>query len=140
MFSLQQTVVDIKTEETPQEAKDQAKRTKNMNSLLNATAFPLFMAILVTVIKDGNSFTFYTTLMPLTFIGLCLQIVIAVAIVAKSGLSHHSEETDPMKKRRRLHQSTFDMWLQIITTISLAINLAVHAFFTARVLKSDPNL
>jgi hypothetical protein len=134
------SVVGIQNSDVSEIAKNQAKRKKNMNSLLNATAFPLFMAILVTVIKDGESFTFYTTLMPLTFVGLALQIVLAIAIVAKNGLSYHPEETDPTKMRKRLHRSTFDMWLQILTTVSLAINLAVHAFFTARVLKSDPNL
>ena len=116
--------------------KNQQKRKKNINSLLNATALPLFMAILVTVVKDGEAYTFYTTLMPLTLIGITLQLAVAIILVCKKGLSYHPEEVNEEKKRNRIHASTFDMWMQILTVISLAINLAVNAFFTARVRKS----
>jgi hypothetical protein len=115
--------------------KNHQKRKQNINSLLNAIAFPLFMAILVTVIKDGKEYTFYTVLMPLTFIGISLQVVIAIIIVCKRGLTYRPDEVNEDKKRHRLPTSTFNMWMQVLTVISLAINLAVHSFFTARVRK-----
>jgi hypothetical protein len=123
--------------------KAQEKRKKQVNSLINATAFPLFMAIFVTIVKDGNSFTFFTTLLPLTLIAIVLQIIIAVAVVCKDSITHNDDDTHvdleaaAKKKRRRFHRPTFNMIIQLLTVLSLTLNLAVNAFFTARELRGD---
>ena len=44
-----------------------------------------------------------------------------------------------LAKRRRIAKlkARFDLALQIATTLSIALNMAVHAFFAARVLETD---
>ena len=44
-----------------------------------------------------------------------------------------------LAKRRRMVKlkARFDFALQIATTLSVALNMAVHAFFAARVLETD---
>ena len=99
------------------------------------------MAIFVTVVKNGNSFTFYETLLPLAITGMLLQLTIAVAVVCEDSVTHNQDNMAPdleaaaIKKGKRVHKSTFDIWIQILTVISLVNNLAVNAFFSARKMK-----
>ena len=81
--------------------------------------------------------------MPLLFLSLALQIAIAIAIVIRNGMVHIKHPLDveaaTMVKRRSIAKlkARFDLSLQIATTVSIALNMAVHAFFAARVLETD---
>lgn len=104
------------------------------------------MAVLVTVIKEGEKFSFYRTLMPLTLLGILIQVSIAIAVVCKHALSNKDDDERVArdgacatgKKSMKVKRSTFNICLQLLTLFSIFVNLAVNAFFTARVIKEVP--
>ena len=61
----------------------------------------------------------------------------------RNGMAHTKQPLDveaaSLEKRRRIAKlkARFDFALQIATTLSVALNMAVHAFFAARVLETD---
>jgi hypothetical protein len=118
----------------------QEKRKRNINSLINATSLPIFIAIFVAVVNKGDSFTFYETLLPLSTIGMLLQVAIALASVCKDYITYDQSmaldlEAAAIQKGKRVQKPTFEVWIRILTVLSLANSLTVSAFFSAQKMK-----
>jgi hypothetical protein len=94
----------------------------------------------VAVVNKGDSFTFYETLLPLSTIGMLLQVAIALASVCKDYITYDQSmaldlEAAAIQKGKRVQKPTFEVWIRILTVLSLANSLTVSAFFSAQKMK-----
>ena len=98
-----------------------------IKSVLNATALSQNLALLIAVLKDGESQLFYKPLLFLLAIAIIIQATVAVGIIWYSTIPTHQlckEACDQLQKFNRI--------LMMFTTVSLMLNISVNVVFSAR--------
>ena len=99
----------------------------SLQSLVNATAFPQNLALLMATISDGDTKQFYVITLCLLLIAITLQAVLAVmTVVLPSTLSPNASRTTNGKLSIPVIAQRF------VIVLLIMVNFVADAFFIAQ--------
>ena len=98
----------------------------SLQSLVNATAFPQNLALLMATISDGDTKQFYVITLCLLLIAISLQAVLAVMTVLLPSTS--SSNTSPRNTKQKIALLS----QRFVIVLLIMVNFVADAFFIAQ--------
>eukprot|EP00118_Oscarella_pearsei_P026293 m.309727 g.309727 ORF g.309727 m.309727 type:complete len:136 (+) comp47502_c0_seq1:42-449(+) len=111
----------------PQVINNYLQSKTRIKSLLNATAISQNIALLVSVLKDGEKQSFYLALVIMLFISLAIQVSLSLAIVW-----YQTVGVKELNSQHKEHYLKMHAVMMMVTTVSLILNIGVNTVFSAR--------
>jgi uncharacterized membrane protein len=101
--------------------------TQRIKTVLNATALSQNLALLITVLKDGETQLFYKPLLILLALAIIIQVIVAIVIIWYSTIPSHN-----ICESTCIQLQKFNRILMMISTVSMMLNISVNIIFSAR--------